>query len=103
VGLGDGGGDRLDRAVIAQLRYPLAEQRRHVASGRAADENGFPRQAGKPIPADGIHNVRVRQGLRPMLGHSRLQGSPSDPGRVDCVPIPFSHEGPPQGQFDAKW
>jgi hypothetical protein len=85
------------------LRHALTEQRGHVGPRRADDENGLAWQAGKTIPADAIHNVRVRQDLRPVLGHSRLQGPASDPGWVDYVPIPFRHEGPPQAQFDAKY
>jgi hypothetical protein len=99
VGLRQGGGDGLDRAVGALAPDTVPQQRRHVAPGRAGDEDGLPGQAAKAIPADAVHNDRVRQGRGSALGHDLLQRPPSLAGRVDYVPIPFSHEGPPQGAF----
>jgi hypothetical protein len=99
MGLRQGGGDGLNRAVGALAPNTLPQQHRHVAPGRGADEDGLSGQAAETLPADLVHNDRVRQGLSPVRGHDRLQGPASLASRVDYVPIPFSHEGPPQGAF----
>lgn len=99
MGFGQGGGDRLDRAIQAGAADLFLEQGRHVGPGRAADEDGFSRQVTQSIPADAVHEDRVRQHLGPVLGHGLLQGPASFPVRIDYVPIPFSHKGPPQGHF----
>jgi hypothetical protein len=99
MGLRQGGGDGLDGAVGALAPDTLPQQRRNVAPDRGADEDGLPGQAAETIPADPVHNDRVRQGLSPVRGHDRLQGPASLACRIDYVPIPFSHEGPPQGAF----
>ena len=93
--LGQGGGGGLDRAVVAQPGDQVPEQRWHVGPGCAADEDGLAGQVAQPSLADAVHDDRVRQGLRPVLGHDRLQGAASVAVRVDDVPVPLSHQGPP--------
>jgi hypothetical protein len=93
--VGQGGGDGLDRAVVAQPGDQVAEQRRHVGPGCAADKDGLAWQVAQASLADAVHDDRVRQGFRPLLGHDRLQGAASIAGRVDDVALPLSHQGPP--------
>jgi hypothetical protein len=94
---GQGGRGGLDRAVVPELGDQVAEQRRDVGPDRVADEDGFPGQPGQAIPADGVDDGGVRQHLGTVFGYSLLQGTPSVAVRVDDMPIPFGHEGPPRG------
>lgn len=95
VRIGQGGGDGLDRAVVAQPGDQVPEQRRHVGPSRAADEGSLAGQVAQPSLADAVHDDRVRQGLRPLFGHDRLQDAAGVTGRIDDVAVPFSHQGSP--------
>jgi hypothetical protein len=95
MGRGHGGGCGLNRAVVTQPGDQVLQQRRHIGPGRAGDEGGLAGQAAQAILADAVHDDRVRQCLRPLLGHGRMQGTASLAGRIDYVLIPFSHQGPP--------
>jgi hypothetical protein len=94
---GQAGRGGLDRAVVAELGDQVIEQRRDVGPGRVADEDGFPGQSGEVVPADVVEDGSVRQHLGTVFGHSLLQGTPGVAVRVDDMPIPFGHEGPPRG------
>ena len=92
----------LERLLIGELRQGALEGIMIEAVAAAA---GLPseavRRAAKigggivAVAADALYDGRIGQRLRSLRGHHVVQGPAGVAVRVDDVPSPLSHEGPP--------